>query len=193
MPLFTSRREKRLWLCTLGILAAIYSTLGIARPLSNVLRESGLLEVFFIVGTLLVIATILVPGLKSQRPDKVDIGIILGVVAVYVMVLVRIEIPEERTHLIEYSIVATFIYQALTERKSQGSKVLFPELLAILATAVAGTVDEFIQLLLPSRVFDIRDILFNILAGLMAVGSFWVLSWVKKWKKGKAHDRWTDK
>ena len=42
MSLFTSNRERRLWLWTLAVVAAIYSTLGLASMLAEVLRERGM-------------------------------------------------------------------------------------------------------------------------------------------------------
>ena len=45
MDLFTSDRERRLWLWTLAVLVAIYSTLGLARALVEGLRELKLLEI----------------------------------------------------------------------------------------------------------------------------------------------------
>ena len=47
MPLFSSDRERRLWLWTLAVMVAIYSTLGPARTLADALRERNLLEVSF--------------------------------------------------------------------------------------------------------------------------------------------------
>ena len=48
--------------------------------------------------------------------------------------------------------------------------------LAILVTALLGWFDEGIQALLPNRVYDVRDIGFNTLAGLLAVAASLVLA-----------------
>ena len=45
---------------------------------------------------------------------------------------------------------------------------------------MAGTVDEFIQLVLPSRHFQYEDIVFNVLAAVMAVESTASLRWVSE-------------
>ena len=47
MSLFTSDRERRLWLWTLAVLVAIYATLGPARVLADALRERNLLRLSF--------------------------------------------------------------------------------------------------------------------------------------------------
>lgn len=179
MKVFTSIRERRLWLLTLAVVVGIYSTLGLVRPIATALRESGLLGIFFGIGMLLVIVTIILIGLKT-RPGGAEIGVFLGIIAAYLMVFVRMALPEERTHLIEYSVVAIFIHEALKERASQGRRVPAPALLAILAASLIGVLDECIQEFLPSRVFDPRDILFNVLASIMAVSANLSLAWVRR-------------
>ena len=90
-------------------------------------------------------------------------------------------IPTERSHLIEYGVVALFIHEALTERASHGRRVPAPALLAVLATTLVGVIDECIQLLIPRRVFDPLDMLFNLLAAIMAVAASSALRWARRW------------
>ena len=45
-----------------------------------------------------------------------------------------------------------------------------PALLAVLAASLVGVLDENIQAFLPNRAYDIRDVQFNVLASVMAVG-----------------------
>jgi hypothetical protein len=180
MSLFTSDRERRLWVWTLAVVVAIYSTLGLAATLVGALQNRGLIDAVFVLGFFLVLATIVTQGLKT-RPSGAEIGVVLGVVAVYLMVFVRMGIPvEERTHLIEYGVMAVFIHEALMERANQGRRVPVPGLLAILATALVGVLDECMQAFLPSRVFDPRDILFNVLASVMAVVACVALGWARR-------------
>ena len=47
VSLFTSDRERRLWLWTLAVMAAIYSTLGLAPKLAGMLRNRGLIDAAF--------------------------------------------------------------------------------------------------------------------------------------------------
>ena len=96
------------------------------------------------------------------------------------MVFVRMGIAEERTHLIEYGVVALLIHAALTERADGGGRVPAPALFAVLGTALVGVLDEFIQALLPSRVFDPRDTRFNVLAGVLAVAAIVALRWARR-------------
>ncbi|MCP4319884.1 MAG: hypothetical protein GY789_28880, partial [Hyphomicrobiales bacterium] len=82
----------------------------------------------------------------------------MGVTAVYLLVFVRMVSPAERTHLIEYGVLAVFIHKALAECANNGRSVPVPALLAVLATALLGVIDECIQAFLPIRVFDPLDI-----------------------------------
>ena len=183
--LFTSARERRLWAWTLAVVVAIYSTLGLARTLAGLLREEGLLVAAFALGMVLVGATVLVLGLRT-RPGAAEIGIALGIAAAYFMVMVRMALPEERTHLIEYGVVAVFIHEALKERARQGRHVPIPALVAVVAASVVGVIDECIQAFLPSRVFDPEDILFNVLAAAMAVASSAALAWARRRRQGRS-------
>ena len=184
MQLFSSTSERRLWGATVAVVIAIYSTLGLARTLNEVLLNRDLLTAAFGLGMVLVGVTIVTQGLKT-RPDIAEISVVLGIVAAYFMVFTRMVLPEERSHLIEYSVVAIFIYEALKERARQGRRVRVPALLAILTTGLVGALDECIQAFLPSRTFDPQDMLFNILAGILAIAVSLTLDWVKQCRARK--------
>lgn len=79
--------------------------------------------------------------------------------------------PAERTHLIEYGILAALIHQSLLERVRHGRHVPGPAALAVAVTALLGLFDEGIQAAIPSRVFDWFDVLFNALAGFMVIAA----------------------
>ncbi len=185
MTLFSSKRERRLWLWVVLVMAAIYATLGLAQQWAQVLEERGLLDFtvgLFLLCMLLVGLTILTQGLKV-RPGGAEVAVAVGVATAYLLVLTRMTIPTERSHLIEYSIIGVLIYEALSERKSQGRRVPLPPVLAILITVALGALDEGIQWLLPNRVFDPVDILFNTIAGTMAVAASAALTWARRWTR----------
>ena len=170
MSLFTSDREGRLWVWTLAVIVAIYSTLGPARMMAEALHERGLLEVSIAVVLILIVGILGISWVR-RRPNWREVGAVVGVAFAYWMVWIRIESWEERTHLIEYGIVAALIHQALLERARNGKSVPVPAALAVAITALLGTLDEVIQAMIPSRVFDVRDIFFNALAGFMVIAA----------------------
>ena len=181
-PLFTSRRERRLWLALGIVLAAIYATLANAPAIASMLRERGqLTESLFLFSlvSLVLIAIVFV----SKRRGRAELAILAGILIVLLMAWIRIGVatPEQRTHLFEYSLVAALVHEALLERRDNGRKVRWLPLLAWIIAVALGCLDEGIQALLPNRVFDPIDILFNTLAATIIIGARWVLALAVQW------------
>ena len=84
--------------------------------LVEVLCERNLLRVSVALVVLLVMGATARQWIM-RRPSGGEIEVALGVTAVYLLAWIRIPIPEERIHLIEYGLVAVLIFQALTERR----------------------------------------------------------------------------
>ncbi len=184
MSFFTSAREKRLWLYALSVLAAILTTLVIGRPLQRLLMDQNMQFAFFLLSMILTGATIIMHGLKV-RPSKTEMVICVGLAAVYIKINFRLG-AAERSHLIEYGVLAIFIHKALIERLSNKNKLLRQALIAFALTTLIGVFDEGVQMFLPSRVFDLRDMLFNSLAAFMAIGGSMFLQWARnKFRKNK--------
>lgn len=184
-PLFTSRRERRLWLWALAVVVAIYSTLGLAGTLAEELREHNLLPAAVLVLMLATVAAIVGSGLK-RRPRSREVWVALGVTAVYAMAVVRMGgSMEERTHLFEYGIVAVLIYQALSERAHNGRRVPVPAVLALVATVALGWIDEGLQALIPNRVYDNFDVVRNTVAALIGIGGSVTVGWVNERLDGR--------
>ncbi|MCY3699126.1 MAG: VanZ family protein [Gemmatimonadetes bacterium] len=182
MPEFSSKREKRLWIWALAVVVAIYATADLARTLADALRESGLLELtptMFSAGMFLIGIAILVQGLR-EGSRGVEVGFALGVAAIAIIGFARGIDAAERSHLIEYAVLALIIHEALVERKVHGRRVPVPAVLAIAATTAVGVIDECIQFFVPSRTFDLFDIGFDLLASVLAVGSSVSIRWVRR-------------
>jgi len=179
MTLFKSNRERRLWLCVLLVVIAIYSSLGLVGTLAGILREKNLLGSLFFISFLMILAAIIGSGLQ-RRAGKREIWVTVGIIAVYGMMFSRLGSLEERTHLFEYGVVAILIHQAFLERLNQGGRVPGPAVLAVVLTAILGWLDEGIQALLPNRVYDFVDVGVNFLSALMAVTASVVLRWSRK-------------
>ncbi|MGQ9617685.1 MAG: VanZ family protein [Candidatus Aminicenantia bacterium] len=74
------------------------------------------------------------------------------------IIFFRIKLPEEKIHLIEYFFLGFLLFKDYFKRKIS----LF---LSIFVLFIVATFEEFFQLLLPDRIFDTRDILFNLTGG----------------------------
>lgn len=179
MNWFLSHRERRLWFMVVVLISTIYATVGLAQSLANELMDRGLLDDLFGFGFLVIISGIAIYGLHT-RQRIAEVGLAIGIVAVYLIVVARILSPAERSHIIEYSVVALLIFEALRERSSQGQSVKYIPLVAIGITTLVGIVDECIQFFVPGRVFDLFDILFDFLAACMAVLTSVFLMWLKR-------------
>lgn len=153
-----SARTARLALA--ATLFAIYSTLGVVRTITNFLRDHGLLRPT-VVAAFAVAASVML-ALIFRHPRNRTRRVILGLFAtgvVYAAVIVPMQSPEEKIHFIEYGVVALLAHAALNRRY----------VAAALFVVAAGWIDEGIQALLPSRVYDLRDVAFNAAAGVLAL------------------------
>ena len=184
MTFFRTKREKKLWIYVLILVVAIYATLGVAQRLAGLLRERGLITDLFWLAIFLVLIVIIGYGLKT-KPGIYELLVWTGLAAAYLLVFLRMNSPEERSHMIEYSILAIFILEALRERAGPNKKAVSIALRAVLITALIGIVDELLQLFIPSRVFDPVDIGFNTLAACFAVGGSSLLQWLRGLKLSK--------
>ncbi len=67
MVSFTSGRERRLWAWTLAVVVAIYATLGLARTLSDELRNRDLLDNTFFTAFVVLVVAVVVRALRLRR------------------------------------------------------------------------------------------------------------------------------
>lgn len=188
MSFFTSKRERRLWIVSAVMVTTIYATIGLAQAFFELLGNQNVNAILFVLSALLILAAVVTQGIK-KRPSGTEIMIALGIIAIYVLVFVRLTAGTERSHLMEYSVVAIFILEALKERKSQGRKVKYPALFAIGITILIGIIDEAIQYFVPGRVMDPLDMVFNTMAPVMAVGASSILSWARRRYGGRNNSK----
>lgn len=178
--LLSSKREQRLWAWTAAVLVAIYATLGPVAELAAALRERNLLRVASTAVLLVVVAVLVVPWIK-KRPGRREIGAAIGIAAVYLTTLIRLPVPEARSHLFEYGLVGILIYQALVERRRNGRRVPAPAFMALVITVLLGWLDEGIQFFLPNRTYDLVDVGFNAVAAIMGILATAFLAWARGW------------
>jgi len=181
--LFRSPRERRLWLSAAGYTLLIDATLGVVRPVTEFLRDRGLLRpliflLFALAGGAVLLALVrLRPGLRQWLA-------LAGVGVGYAAVLPFAIAPEEQIHLLEYGLLGGLIYEALRtrlrasgnpERRQRPLALRFPAATALALTTALGWIDEGIQYLLPNRYYDLRDVAFNAIAGGLAILAMAVL------------------
>lgn len=188
MSLFSSARERKLWYWAGVACAVIYASIWLAGSLAGFLRDRGWISNTIWLVLFLVALAVLINGIRS-RASGFEVVIWIGLFAVYLMVMLRMTLPEERSHLIEYSILALLIFEALRERAIHRPNIKYPALWAIGITTGIGILDESIQLLVPSRVFDPIDMFFNFLAAVLAIGGSLILQWVRKLALNKTKHR----
>ena len=173
-------REARLWIALGLVQVTIWSTLGPAQVLAAALRARGLLNP--VATGVIVVGAVVVAGLWSRRrPGILEVVAAIGVASAYLMVIVRTGLsPAERTHLFEYGIVAVLAYEALRERRRAGRKSFHPWPTALLLAITLGVIDEGLQDIVPNRVFDLTDVIFNTLAVTMALISVAVMGLARR-------------
>ena len=77
----------------------------------------------------------------------------------------QIKIPVEKVHILEYGVLGWFIARDLIKVKRKNMGII----LACIFCIVVGVLDELFQAVLPYRVFDLRDIVFNGLGGAWGI------------------------
>lgn len=181
MAIFRNSLERRLWLAAGGLLAAIYLTLAWVRPISEALRSWGLLRATMI-GIFVAVAAVAGWALARTRPGWREVAVLAPFAVFYVAVLSVMEQAEEAFHFVQYGAFAALVYAALAARRPERDDLVRPALGAMLVTAVAGWIDEGIQGLLPSRFYDLRDVGFNALAGVIASAA--ITAWRRTRRRG---------
>jgi hypothetical protein len=145
-------------------LFCLYASLGVARPAAEYLRAKNLLRLTVLALFMLALPAVLRWRAAASGRTKMLLRLTLIVLLLTAAFLLA-KTPEERLHFLTYGLLGWLIAWSLEEKKVS-------PLLPLLLIWTAGTGDELIQGLLPDRVFDLRDILFNGLAGTAGIALF---------------------
>jgi VanZ family protein len=182
MPRFVSSREKRLWVGAACTLLVIWASIYPARTIVDFLRSRNLLRLT-VGGSFLAAGASLLVFLLRRRPRWREIVMLVVAGLVYAAVLAAIRQPEERLHFLEYGALAGFVEAALRERWQSATADVrtsaFAAGLAAGATALLGWLDEGIQLFVPMRVYDWRDVGFNATAGILLIALANLCRWAR--------------
>ncbi len=184
MPLFASSRERKLWVLAFLWLAAVYASLDYVRAPTELLRERNLLRLT-VAFLFLVAAAWILRALLRRRPGRREVAAMVLCGAAYLVAFLVTERAEERVHFLEYGLFAGLVYTALLERRARREELapgaagiarLRPAASAIVLTGLAGWGDEGIQAILPERVYELRDVGLNFVAGVLTVAAMALLA-----------------
>lgn len=179
--LFVSAREKRYWIYAVLVTLGIYSSLFLGPAILKIMDTQSIQALIYGVGLILILITIFLFAIGDDKWARLPV--LVGILAVYMLLFLRLAMAE-RTHLIEYSVLTVFILKALNERKRVSHRPSSPQVWAFVLAVSIGILDEIFQLLLPERIFDFNDILFNTGAVLLVLSTQWFVQYAKKkWPK----------
>ena len=159
--------ERRSWLYLALWAVVIFCTIPFARALRKQVDEQIGLQAFLYVTILLtLLGAILALRIlrRRQLPLNAYVWLITVSGAFIGYALYLRDIPEEAIHVAEYGVLGVLAYRALVHRIRDYSVYVA----ATLVVGIVGTLDEYIQWVVPSRYFDLRDVRTNFIAGALA-------------------------
>lgn len=165
--------ERRWWRISLAYLAGIYLSLYPLQFVLDFLRSRNLLRLS-LAALFVAAAAAVAVWMRRRGSSRLEWLALGGIGAVYAALLERMTIVQERLHLLEYGLLALGFRAALDARRRRGAGPAGAWSVpagAWALTAAAGWLDEGIQAVLPNRVYDLRDVGFNALAGALALAS----------------------
>ena len=162
-------QSKRYLFLAIIYIILIYATSGIMRVILNWIKSMPEFLMAFILFSLTSILLFIGPYLVCRKIKYVQTyhWIIAGfIVFTYGVCFKLLSIPEEKIHLAEYG----FLSGLFTLYYIKSNKNPIPHVLIIILVSLVGIGDEFVQWLRPNRVGDIRDVLINVIAAVLAQG-----------------------
>ena len=162
------RRKCLCWVATIVWTLGIFCCISVARTIQELIRRVAGQSAFLLLTScfVAVCAGSLLLVVLKERNGKLPIrlfwlAMLTTVYGCWMYSLRRN--PEEALHFIQYGVLALLLFQALRVTRTDWSIYL----VAGCVGGVIGISDEIVQWLTPNRVFDYRDILLNIGAGLL--------------------------
>jgi len=157
------------YLFFIGYVALVYGMLSIT-PMITKPVERGYPSLFGIFGNIAVVLFILLAlavfkhRLKGKSPAT--LAGIAAILLIYAFLLIyETPIAVEKLHLIEYGFMTYLALRVVRNVRPTDLKYL----IVILTVTLIGIGDELMQEVIPIRVCDVRDMLMNSLAGLLAL------------------------
>ena len=159
--------EWRSWLYVGLWSLVIFCTIPFARAFRGIVAESVGLHFFLYVTIAVAVfgGIIAFRNLRTRQLPIIAYIWLFAVVSVFIGYAYYLrDIPEEAIHVAQYGFLGLLVYRALVHRINDYTIYV----VATLIVGLIGIVDEYIQWVVPSRVFDLRDIRTNFIAGGLA-------------------------
>ena len=151
------------WLYVALASLIIFATIPIARSLQSFVSDRLGPDSFLYISAAVVAAAAVwaVRFLKRRHTPAIGYLWLLAVAIAYASYAFQLRRnPIEAIHLIEYGLLSILVFRALVHRIRDVSIYL----IAILVVGIIGVMDEWIQWIVPSRFWDLRDVQINLIA-----------------------------
>jgi len=113
----------------------------------------------------IIVITCFLVFFSRKSPTFLKIGVFIAILAVGMILAWQLEIPEEKIHILEFSILGWFVSRDLIKKNKKLKGFVF----TVLFITLVGVLDEAFQAVLPYRYFQWRDIALNIAGGSWGV------------------------
>ena len=162
------QRIKRMrdWWIVLFYILFLYISLPFMPGLwGRFVQTAGRLADYFAAFILGIIGLFIILYLITKRKDIRNFMWLAMLASAYAVGLNSLKLSIERIHFIEYGLLSLLVFRAL--RHNIGDKSIY--LWSGITVFCLGFLDEGIQYLLPSRVYDTRDVIANGVAGVLGL------------------------
>jgi len=178
-------QKKKDWIIALAYVGFIYATLSVVRIPISYLRSHGLLTITLYTIYVLIFALLLAELIRRTKFEAWRVTLVVCIFLLYYIVGKHVSSPEEQIHFLEYGLVGVLFHRALQHHVSSFWKGCG---VALILSSLAGWLDEILQGFLPSRHYDVRDILLNIISSFLGLLILVVFSRPAKQNKNSEFD-----
>ena len=166
----TVRSSVYSWLLVAAWMASIYAAVPCARAIQRAVENTWGGWVFGTVTATLGMLCLALAVVRVLRCDRRRIRRRLGTLALVLalaawILLRQLQSAAEAVHFAEYGLLAYLLFRAW--RSAIGDLLIYP--ICILSVALAAWSDEFLQWLVPGRIWDFRDVRLNVLASVVVL------------------------
>lgn len=158
------------WIAVVAYIALIYSTLGVAPQWWDAIdaafggKGMRVLHVLYAIMAVAIFLYLVYIKRENSLAKYFWFFLCVGVIGV---VMKSMPYPAEKIHFAEYGLLGVLLYNALKiDVDCYDWKLYF---VGVLLCVAIGAMDEVIQLILPNRYFDWRDLFVNGTSGAIAL------------------------